>query len=131
MEYRGLSQNQLCIGIACDSVHSFFIFEGYGKTSGTKTLKAFANHIKPGSKLIHDLDDSHNKIVDLLNLESETHNSKVIKALDDSENPLEPVNQMCRLLQVFLHSHSGFVREDIQGYMNIFSVIMNPPETKV
>ena len=129
-EYRGLSRNQLCIGVACDSKHSILFFEGNGKTSGKRTIDAFASHIKPGSKLIHDLEGSHDRIVKLLSLESEAYNSKEIKVLDDAKNPLNPVNQLCRLAQMFLHSHSGFIRDDIQGYLNIFFVIMNPPENK-
>ena len=66
----------------------------------------------------------------MLNLESEAYDSKKIKKLPDSKNPLNPVNQLCRLLQMFLRSHAGFIREDLQGYLNVFFVIMNPPENK-
>jgi len=66
----------------------------------------------------------------MLNLESEAYDSREIKKLPDSKNPLNPVNQLCRLLQMFLHSNAGFTREDLQGYLNMFFVIMNPPENK-
>ena len=66
----------------------------------------------------------------MLDLESEAYDSKVIKKLPDSKNPLNPVNQLCRLLQMFLRSHSGFLREDLQGYLNMLFIIMNPPENK-
>jgi hypothetical protein len=45
-------------------------------------------------------------------------------------NPLGKVNNLCRLLQLFLRAHSGFMRSEIQSYLNIFSVIMNQPENQ-
>lgn len=129
-EYRGLSRNQMCIGVACDSRHVLFIYEGTGKTSGKRTLETFGKHIRPGSTLIHDLEPSHNRLVSELELVSEAHDSREIKKLPDSRNPLNAVNQMCRLLQLFLRSHSGFLRSDIQGYLNVLHVMLNPPDNK-
>jgi len=40
------------------------------------------------------------------------------------------VNKLCRLLKLFLRSHSEFIREDIQGYLDIFFVMTNPPSDK-
>jgi len=60
----------------------------------------------------------------------EIQDSREIKKLDDSDNPLGKVNNLCRLLQLFLRAHSGFMRSEIQSYLNIFSVIMNQPENK-
>ena len=58
------------------------------------------------------------------------YDSKEIRRLPDSKNPLNRVNQMCRLVQMFLHSHSGFPRFGIQGYLNMFRVMTNPPDNK-
>ena len=33
----------------------------------------------------------------------------------------------CALLKSFLRSHSGFDRDELQGYLDLFAVIMNPP----
>jgi len=66
----------------------------------------------------------------MLELVSEAYDSREIKELADTKNPLNPVNQLCRLLQMFLRSHAGFIREDFQGYLNMFFIIMNPPEKK-
>jgi transposase-like protein len=130
-EYRGLSRNQLCIGVARDSHgQSMFVFEGTGKTSGKKTLDAFSSHIAPGSTLVHDKEKSHRKLVEKLNLKSEVYDSREIKKLPDDDNPLDPINDLCRLLQLFLRAHSGFMRFELQGYLNMFSVIMNKPENK-
>lgn len=129
-EYRGISKNQICIGIARDATKAVFYFEGYGKPSRRKVNELFSTHIKPGSKIVHDMERAHETLIQNLNLQSEVYNSKDLKNLSDKENPLNPVNQLCRLLQMFLHSHSGFIRDDIQGYLNLFSVIINPPENK-
>ena len=52
-------------------------------------------------------------------------------AVPDELNSLYPVNRMCFLLKRFLGAHPGFDRDDLQGYLNLFHVIANPPEDKM
>ena len=129
-EYRGQSRNQMCIGIACDARHSVFIFEGYGKTSKKKTLDAFSSHIRKGSHLIHDKEKSHSALVESLELTEEAYDSRLLKGIPDRDNPLDRVNDLCDLLKRFLSAHSGFMRDDLQNYLNLFSLMMNPPVNK-
>ena len=129
-EYRGLSRNQQCIAIGTDGTNIFAFVEGTGKTSSKRTWDAFSSHIKEESHLIHDMEKSHGILVSRLNLTSEVHDSRVTKNLADKDNPMDPVNQACRMLKLFLRSHSGFMREDLQDYLNLFCFIMNPPENK-
>lgn len=130
-KYRGLSRSQMCIGVGCDDRgHVLCILEGVGKTSRKRTLEAFSGHIKPGSKVIHDKEQCHSALVQLLSLESEIHDSKILKGKPDKDNPMNKVNQICNLLQKFLDSHSGFNREDMQSYLYLFCFIMNPPMNK-
>ena len=69
-KYHRLSRNQMCIGVGCDdNGHVLCMLEGVGKTSNRRTLKAFAGHIEPGSKLIHDKEKSHAALVSLLGLD--------------------------------------------------------------
>jgi len=47
LQYRGLSRNQICIGIGCDLAgHVYCTVEGHGKTSSQKTMDAFFQHIE-------------------------------------------------------------------------------------
>jgi hypothetical protein len=39
-----------------------------------------------------------------------------------------PVNRAHAILKMFLNSHSGFRRENIQGYLNLFALVTNPPD---
>jgi hypothetical protein len=129
---RGLSRNKICIGIGCDdSGRSYFVQEGLGKTSGAKTFAAFGMHIAKGSLLVHDMEKGHRKLVDGLGLIDEPHNAKLLSKLDDKDNPLQKVNNLCFLVKLFLNRHSGFNRADLDGYLNLFSVIMNPPADKM
>jgi hypothetical protein len=129
---RGLSKNQMCIGVGVDRHgRSVFFLEGVGKTSAAKTWKAFGGHIVPGSSLVHDLESAHNKLVRELGLTSSRYNARLLKGVPDELNPLDPVNRMCFLLKAFLRSHSGFDRGDMQGYLNLFHVMMNPPDDKL
>jgi len=124
---RGISQNQLCIGVACTKSRIICILEGTGRPSKMKTYNAFHSHIEPGSTLIHDKDKAHSLLISRLGLKDQWYDSKVIKALPDKENPLNRVNQVHARLKDFLNAHSSFNRDSLQGYLNVFSFAMNPP----
>ena len=124
---RGLSQNQLRIGVATDKKHTLFLLEGVGKPSQKKTFETFRSHIEPGSTLIHDKESAHVKLVRELSLKSVAYASKDLKGLPDNDNPMNPVNRAHDILKKFLNAHSSFLREDLQGYLNLFSFITNPP----
>ena len=129
---RGLSRNQICIGVGVDDSGLIYLRrEGLGKTSKTKTWDAFGGHIAKGSRLVHDMEGAHDVLVSRLELRSERHNSKLLKGLPDKDNPLEPVNRICYLLKCFLGAHSGFDRDDLQGYLDLFSVAVNEPSNKL
>ena len=124
---RGLSQNQICIGVATDKRNTLFLVEGTGKPSQKKTFEAFRNHIKQGSTLIHDEEAAHAKLVRELSLKSISYASKDLKKLPDKDNPLNPVNRSHAILKKFLNSHSSFNRDNLQGYLNLFAFVTNPP----
>jgi len=126
-ELRGLSRNQICIGVALDNQHSIFLVEGTGKPSQKKTTESFRTHIKPGSTLIHDEESAHKKLVKELSLKSVSYASKDLKKLSDADNPMNPVNCAHDILKKFLNAHSGFNRDDMQGYLNLFAFVTNPP----
>lgn len=129
---RGLSKNQMCIGVGVDDKgHVLVMFEGFGKPSKSRTWKAFGEHIEPGSTLVHDKEGSHAVLVDRLELKDECYDARLLRGIDDELNPLQPVNRMCFLLKCFLRAHSGFNRDDIQGYLDLFSVAMNAPADKL
>lgn len=114
-EYRGISRNQMCIGMACDKMRTIAICHGPGKTTKERTSQCFISHIKRGSTLIHDEEKAHDILVKELGLESRCYNARCCRSLSDKENPLYQINRRCFLLKRFLSSHSGFIRYDIQG----------------
>jgi len=124
---RGISKNQICIGVATDKTRTIFLVEGTGKPSQKRTYETFKNHIEPKSTLIHDKEQAHKKLVKELSLKSESYSSKNLKELMDKDNPLYPVNRAHAILKMFLNAHSGFKRDDLQGYLNLFSFVTNPP----
>lgn len=125
---RGLSRNQICIGVATDKKHTICIFEGYGKPNQKCSYETFKDHIIQGSTLIHDKENTHKKLVEKLSLKSVCYSSKELRKLADSENPLEPVNRVHCLLKMFLNAHSGFNRDDLQGYLDLYSFVINEPK---
>ena len=125
---RGLSKNQICIGVATDKKHTIFLVEGTGKSSQKKTYDTFKIHIESKSKLFHDKESAHKRLIKALELDSVSYASKDLVGLLDKENPLYPVNRAHAILKMFLNSHSGFDRENLQGYLDLFALVTNPPD---
>jgi len=126
-KYRGLSHNQICIGAATDKQNVVCVVEGLGQPSQKKSFQAFSRHIAPGSTLVHDKGTAHKKLVSALNLESQEYLARDLKGLKDSDNPLDPINDVHDRLKKFLNAHSGFNRDRLQDYLNLFAFAKNPP----
>lgn len=127
-QYAGISRNQFCIGIGVDGRQTLALYEGHmARPKISDTWDTFGKHIEPGSHLKHDLEKTHSVLVNRLNLTEEKFNSNEIKKLEDSKNPLYPVNHACFLVRRFLDSHSGFNRDELQGYLDLCMFILNEP----
>jgi predicted RNA-binding Zn-ribbon protein involved in translation (DUF1610 family) len=124
---RGVSKNQLCIGVACTKSHILCLLEGTGQPTARKAYTAFGSHIAEGATLVHDEGKAHGMLIEKLHLISEVYDSAKIKKLSDNENPLNRVNEVHARLKNFLHAHTSFNRDTLQGYLNLFSFTMNPP----
>ena len=131
VKLRGISNNKYCIAIGCDKNQLYCVLQGKGKPSINKTRKSFITHIKEGSTLIHDDEHSHSVLISELNLNSVSYSTKELKGLTDKDNPLRRINHYCFLLKKFLNSHPGFNRNELQGYLNLFSFMMNKPHNKL
>ena len=128
---RGISHNQYCIGIGYDKNNILAKVECLGKTSTQITYDTFINHIESNSKLIHDDEKSHRKLVKDLSLIDESYKSTYLKTLDDESNPLRPINHQCDLIRQFLNTHSGFDRDDLQNYLNLYCFMNSKPRNKL
>lgn len=124
---RGVSENQLCIGVACTSNQILCMLEGKGQPTARKAYIAFKDHIAPGSTLVHDNSKSHGLLINELHLIDESYDAKEIKKLPDRENPMNRVNEVHARLKNFLYAHNSFNRDSLQGYLNLFTFVMNPP----
>ena len=130
-QLRGLSKNQICIGIGFDGTDVFAKVEGYGKPSQQTTRQTFLSHINEKSHLIHDMERSHKILVDELNLTEDKYNSKEVKKSGDKDNPLNSINRQCFYLQNFLKVHNGLDRQHLQDYVNLFCFIRNSPHDQL
>lgn len=126
-KYRGLSRNQICIGVATDKRNVVCFVEGFGQPTQRKSYQAFSEHIVRGSTLIHDKGVAHKKLTTELDLVSQEYSAKDLKGLKDCDNPLTPVNDLHNMLKKFLNAHSGFSRVRLQDYLNMFAFLRNPP----
>ena len=64
-------------------------------------------------------------MVESLSLKEEIHTTRETKGLADDENPMEPINEVHRYLAGFIGAHSGFSREELQGWLNLFCFYWN------
>ena len=127
----GLSRNKICICCAVDNNgNSLFMQSGRGKPSAEETWSAYWSHIKPGSTLIHDGENSHTILIEHLKLNSIVYTTKDTKGLEDKDNPLDPINKRHALLKRFIKMHGGYNRENMQDWLNLFWFIANGPEDK-
>jgi hypothetical protein len=90
-------------------------------------MDTFGAHIKRGSTLIHDEESAHSRLVKQLDLTSAAYSSKSLKDLTDKDNPLYPVNRVHAIMKMFLNAHSSFKRDSLQGYLDLFAFVSNPP----
>ena len=130
----GHPRNSTCIAIACEEgEHGSAVFRalGLGKPSAERAKAAYCPHLSGGIVLVHDRENSHNAVVRELGLVSEAYDSREIKRLPDEENPLWKVNRLCFLPGLFLDGHTGFDRANFSGWLDLFSVMMNPPENRL
>jgi hypothetical protein len=129
---RGLSRNKPCVAIGCDREgRPVFIPCDRGKPGRARAWEAYGSRIAEGPRLSHDKERSHPVLVERLPLESIEHDAREIPRLPDKENPLGEVNRLCFLLETFLSSHSGFDRDDLPGWLDLFHVMMNGTEDKM
>jgi ribosomal protein L37AE/L43A len=103
----GISQNQICIGVAADKKHTVLHTLGLGRPAQKKVHETFKNHIEAGSQLFNDKEITHRKLVKELVLKSTAYSSRELKNLPDDENPMYPVNRVHFVLKAFLNAHSA------------------------
>lgn len=111
---RGLSRNQFCVLTATDGETCVLRVCGVGKPSAARAVAGYGEMIAEGSKIIHDGDKPHNALTEAMGLSSEVHGADEAKGLADSENPMEPVNEIHRYLSGLVGSHRGFSRGGLQ-----------------
>ena len=93
----------------------------------TKATLKYRNlfNIEEDKKIINQHLCANNDLIEKLSLKNITYNSSELKGLDDKDNPLRKINHQCDLLKKFLNSHSGFDRENLQNYLNLYCFIYN------
>ena len=124
---RGHSKNQMTIGVAMDDKYTVVKYLCNGEPTQKMINDTFESHITPGSTLITDMHRGHRKLVKKLWLKNIEYDAKKLKGVPDKDNPLDPINQKHNMLQKFLKAHSGFNRDELNDYLNLFAFITNPP----
>lgn len=124
---RGISKNKICVAVAMDDDNLFIKVEPTSKPSDASTWNTLGKVIQPGSHLIHDKERSHGILIRNLNLTSEVYDTIYTKGLSDTENPLDPINNIHSLIKRFMKQHGGYNRDNLQDWMNLVWFILSPP----
>lgn len=124
---RGISKNKICIVTATDGKTAVFFATEASKPSKKAVFSALGGNIAPGSTLVHDGDNSHSLLIERLSLKSEVHKTSETKGLPDRDNPMDPINGVHSVLKIFLRAHGPFKRRGLQGWLDLFAFIWNPP----
>lgn len=128
---RGISRNKIGVGAAFDDKGNYvLIVEHTSKPSDKSTWKTFGKHIKEGSHLIHDGERSHGILIRNLKLTNEVYSTEMTKGMDDSKNPLNPINRIHALSKRFMKAHGGYDRDHLQDWMNLIWFILSKPENR-
>lgn len=90
------------------------------KPSRTKIFKTLEGHIKNGSTLIHDEENSHKILTETFGLTEEVHTTKKMRNISNNDNPMEPINAVHRSLKRFVRQHPAYDRDDLQEWLNLF-----------
>lgn len=124
---RGVSRNKICVATGLCENCSLFIATKASKLNEIECFKAYRYHIAKGSHLIHDREKAHDILIEQLELKSSAYDPSVYKNLPDEMNPLNPINQVHRVLQAFIGAHGGYDRNKLQDWLNLFWFISNGP----
>lgn len=128
---KGISRNKLGVAVAFDDNGQFLLKCTYtSKPSDKSTWNAVGLHIKEGSTIVHDGERSHNNLIRKLKLSSIVYKTKNTKNLKDSENPLDPINDIHALAKRFMKVHGGYDRDNLQDWMNLICFILSKPENR-
>ena len=122
---------QYYVAIATDGDLAIFIVMGRSKPSDKSCMRTYGRHIAEGSALIHDGEPSHSSFIDALALRSEVHASAETKGLRDSENPMDPINDIHDKMEKFMSAHPGYDRSRLQDWMNLFWFLWCTPGDKM
>lgn len=80
---------------------------------------------------MHDKESSHNAVIRELELIGEPNDSRAINKLPKNGDPLARINRLCLLLKLFLDGYSEFGRSNFPGWLDLFSLMMNPPKDRM
>lgn len=127
---RGTSRNQVCIATATDGKRAVFAVAGNGKPTKKGIASALIGHIEPGSTIVHDGERAHGLLIDSLGLASVVHATAETRGLCDRDNPMDPINDVHDKLKRFLRAHGSFKRSSLQGWLDLFAFIWNPPASR-
>ena len=116
---RGLSKHKRCIVIGIDIYKNIIaLCADNGKISTSRFNKVIMNHVKKGSKLIHDGDHAHYKLINELGLIDDYHKAN----LKDKEylEAMNLINSLSSWLKRYLYRFIGMKMKNIQSYLNWF-----------
>lgn len=130
----GLSKDDTRIAAACGGRGggcSTFHALGQGKPGAGRARAACCPNLERGLAPVHDRENAHDAVVRGLGLVNEAYDARMTKEPPDDRNPLWKASRPCFPSRLLLDVHTGFDRSDLSGRLDLFPVMMNPPNDKL
>ena len=122
----------VCVVVGCDDAgRSPVARAGPGKLSKSRCWDAYGGHIERGPGPARDMENAHSILVDRPGPGGVAYRSAGPGGLDDAHNPLRRANHTHFPLRESARRHSGLGRDRIDDWLNLFSVIVNPPSNRL
>ncbi len=123
LKNRGLSRYKRCIVIGIDIYKNIIaISSGNGKISTSRFNKAVKNHVKPKSKIIHDGDHSHYKLIK--DYELDEHYFKANVKDKEYQEAMSLINSYSSWIKRYLYRFIGMKMKNLQSYLNWFVYLL-------
>lgn len=104
---RGLSCNLVCVLVGYD-IHGHYychVMEKRGSPNSEELYGSLRDHIRYGSKIIHDGSSEHRLLIERLGLDETVVKSKETDR--QKKELIEPIDNMCALLKFEVRKHKG------------------------
>ncbi|MCD8290269.1 MAG: hypothetical protein LUC91_02065 [Prevotella sp.] len=125
---QGKLRHQYCIVIAADGTNILLFYDRIDDSITQTAFNTFCSHIAPGTLLIYNGEAYHSQLVQSLSENGGLYVPNGNSTLDvNGDSLIQEFNSIRSMLIQLIQNQSRFKQEEIQGYLNMYAFVINPP----